>query len=82
MQLEEAIRLFSLNNLAIEAEIQRIEKDFGIDLGHFAKSENNLDQTYYPQFKEHIRDEASRMARNYIIFYCLENSIRNNYRET
>ena len=35
-----------------------------------------MDPTYYPQFAERLRDEASRMSTNYAIFYCLENSIR------
>lgn len=76
MRQEEAIKLFSLNNLGIEASIRKIEKTFNIDLGHSIKSESTLDKSYYPQFSERIRNEASRMARNYIIFYCLENSIR------
>ena len=76
MRPEQAIKLFGLNNLAIEADVRRIETDFGIDLGRHTKNESNLDQTYYPQFSERIRNEASRMANNYIIFYCLENSIR------
>ena len=76
MRAEKAIKLFGLNNLTIEAEIQRIEKEFDVDLGHQAKEERNLDQTYYPQFTERLRIEAERMSENYVIFYCLENSIR------
>lgn len=76
MRPEEAIKLFGLNNLTIEAEVKRIEKDFGIDFGHRTRGDSKLDQTYYPQFPERIRNEASKMAENYIIFYCLENSIR------
>ena len=76
MRSENAIKLFGLNNLTIEAEIQRIEKEFDVDLGHQAKEERNLDQTYYPQFTERLRIEAERMSENYVIFYCLENSIR------
>lgn len=76
MRSENAIKLFGLNNLTIEAEIQRIEKEFDVDLGHQAKKELNLDQTYYPQFTERLRIEAERMSENYVIFYCLENSIR------
>lgn len=76
MQAEKAIKLFGLNNLTIEAEIQRVEKEFDVDLGRQAKPERNLDQTYYPQFPERLRNEAARMSENYAIFYCLENSIR------
>ena len=76
MRREDALRLFGLNNLSIEAEVQRIEREFEIDLGHRGEGRRDVDRMYYPQFTERVRDEASRMAGNYIIFYCLENSIR------
>ena len=76
MRVKEAVRLFSLNNLAIEAEVRRIEREVGIDLGHRAADNSPLEQAYYPQFAERIRNEASRMSRNYAIFYCLENTMR------
>ena len=76
MRPQDSIKLFGLNNLIVEAEIQQIEKRFDIDLGHSRESESQLDQVYYPQFSERIRKEASKMAQNYIILYCLENSIR------
>ena len=76
MRREDAFRLFGLNNLSIEAEVQRIEREFEIDLGHRGEGRRDVDRMYYPQFTERVRDEASRMAGNYIIFYCLENSIR------
>ena len=76
MRFNEAVRLFSLNNLAIEAEIRRLESDIGVDLGHRAEDTSSFEKAYYPQFAERTRNEASRMSRNYAIFYCLENSIR------
>ena len=76
MRPEDAIKLFGLNNLAIEAEVKRVEKNFSVDLGHSMREDRKLDHTYYPQFPERIRNEASKMAKSYIIFYCLENSIR------
>lgn len=76
MQSEKAIKLFGLNNLAIEAEIQKIEDTLDIDLGHHDVNEYEVDQKYYPQFLERFRNEAAKMARNYVIFYCLENTIR------
>ena len=76
MKRDEVIKLFGLNNLTIEAEIRQIEKNLSVDLGHRTKNNSKLDQIYYPQFPERIRNEASKMAENYIIFYCLENSIR------
>lgn len=76
MRKHEALKLFGLNNLTIEAEIRRIEHQFDVDLGHRRRKEQQLDRTYYPQFSEHLREEAEGMAANYVIFYCLENSIR------
>jgi hypothetical protein len=70
------IRLFALNNLAIEAAVQRTEREQDIDLGHRPQAEGSLDETYYPQFDEKIRREAAEMAAHYRVFYCLENSIR------
>src|SRR5215203_29115 len=70
------VRLFALNNLAIEAAIQRVEGDQDIDLGHRPPIEGKIDETYYPQFEEKIRREAADMSAHYRVFYCLENSIR------
>jgi hypothetical protein len=71
-----AIRLFGLNNLSIEAEIRRLEAKFDIDFGHRQKAEHATDDAYYPQFRERLRTEATSMAAHYAIFYCLENFIR------
>ena len=76
MRKDDAIKLFGLNNLTIEAEIRRIEEQYDVDLGHRNRSTQQFDETYYPQFSERVRDEAASMATNYVIFYCLENSIR------
>lgn len=76
MKTQDAIRLFGLNNLSIEAEIRRLEKELDVDLGHRQRQERAVDNAYYPQFRERLRDEAASMAAHYAIFYCLENSIR------
>jgi len=76
MRADETIKLFGLNNLAIESDIRQIEREHNVDLGHRVDQEQRIDQTYYPQFTERLRAEASRMSTNYAIFYCLENSIR------
>lgn len=70
------LRLFALNNLSIEAAIQRIERDHDLDLGHRPPIKEKIDETYYPQFEEKIRREANDMSAHYRVFYCLENSIR------
>lgn len=70
------LRLFALNNLAIEAAVQRLEREQDLDLGHRPPVTGGLDETYYPQFDEKIRREAAEMSAHYRVFYCLENSIR------
>lgn len=70
------IRLFALNNLAIEAAVQRVEREYDLDLGHRPIAKGSLDEAYYPQFEEKIRREAGEMSAHYRVFYCLENSIR------
>lgn len=76
MKAEEAIKLFGLNNLSIEADLRKIEKNTGYELGHGNQKSPEIDKKYYPQFTEKLRREAENMAKNYVIFYCLENSIR------
>jgi len=76
MKISDAVRLFGLNNLSIEAEILRLEKHLEIDLGHVKRAVQSTDNAYYPQFKEKLRFEAAAMAAHYAVFYCLENSIR------
>lgn len=77
----DAIKLFSLNNLSIEAEVRRVEEDYNVDFGHRPLEKDEIDQTYYPQFAQRLRDEAEAMAVHYAVFYCLENSIRELVRE-
>lgn len=70
------IRYFMLNNLAIESAIRAAEAEIGLDFGHVQQNEAVQDQIYYPQFSRQVRAEAERMAKNYVLFYSLENSIR------
>ena len=74
-KFEDQIKLFGLNNLAIEASIKNTEKQLGIAFRQQAHTEDR-DEEFYPQFPEHIRREAAQMATHYEIFYCLERSIR------
>jgi hypothetical protein len=70
------VRLFALNNLAVEAGIKQVEKAYEVDFGHSVDGSSQPDETYYPQFDAAIRAEAGAMAVHYRVFYCLENSIR------
>jgi hypothetical protein len=76
MRTLDAVRLFGLNNLSIEAEIRRVETELDVDFGHRQHKARAADNAYYPQFRERLREEAAAMASHYAIFYCLENFIR------
>ncbi len=76
MKKEDALRLFSLNNFAIEADLRRIAHEYDLDIGRKSEGPEQVEHDYYPQFPEQLRHEAAAMATHYTIFYCLENSIR------
>lgn len=76
MKAEEAVKLFGLNNILIEAEVCRVEIEKDVDFGHHAARKSKDEKRFYPQFPEKIRKEADEMAKHYALFYCLETSIR------
>lgn len=80
--LEEQIKLFGISNQLIENDLDRLEKEFAIDLGRGHERTIEKDQDYYPQIDRVIRQEASSMSKHYEIFYSLETSIRNLISET
>ena len=73
---ENLIRSFGMTNLQIQSDLLGLEQKLGIDIGVRANLPDDKDATYYPQFSEAIRNEASKMSRHYEVFYCLEKSIR------
>jgi len=70
------IRAFGMSGLQISASMSRIERQYGLDLGHDQTSGKSRKATEYEQFEAALRSEASRMSEFYEVFYCLENSIR------
>jgi len=78
MQNNEAskqIKAFGMTNQMLVEDLQRIEQQFSIELGHLPKAQI-VEQTYYPQFDAEIRAEAASMSMHYEAFYCLEKTIR------
>lgn len=71
------IRAFGMTGLQISSSMSRIERKFGIDLGHDASAPKSRKAAEYEQFEAALRVEAARMSEFYEVFYCLENSIRN-----
>ncbi|MGQ0551818.1 MAG: Swt1 family HEPN domain-containing protein [Planctomycetota bacterium] len=80
--LENRLKLFALSNQLLENDLDRVERDFSLDLQRGHQRTVERDETYYPQIDRAIRHEAARMARHYEVFYSLEKSIRTLVSET
>lgn len=72
----ETVKLFGMSNQLLEHDLDRIEKEYAIDLQRGHQSRTAPDETYYPQIEASIRAEAAAMAPHYEVFYSLETSIR------
>lgn len=70
------IRAFGMTGLQISSSMSKIEREFGIHLGHDVAASKDRKTAEYEQFEAALRKEAARMSEFYEIFYCLENSIR------
>jgi hypothetical protein len=74
--MESTLKLFALSNQLAEHELDRIEREFAINLGRVHTKTLEKDETYYPQIDRAIRQEASAMSQHYEVFYSLEKAIR------
>ena len=74
--IDSALRLFLMSNQMAEHELDRVEREYGIDLGREHIRSISTDEDYYPQIESAIRSEASSMAPHYEVFYSLEKTIR------
>lgn len=72
----QVIKSFGMTNMLLEADLDRIEREHDIDLGRRHNPEKEIEDSYYPQFDQELRTEASNMANHYQLFYCLEKTIR------
>lgn len=66
-----------MNIQLAENDLDRIEREFSINLARSHQKSINQDSRYYPQIDMVIRNEASQMSKHYEVFYSLEKSIRN-----
>lgn len=73
---EDALKLFAVANQLVEHDLDRVEKDFGIDLRRTHTRFIETDEDYYPQIEQAFRAEAAAMAPHYEVFYSLEKTIR------
>ena len=69
------IRQFGMANQLTEVNLDAVEKKYDINLGRISREEE-LEESYFPQFDESVRKEASDMSKHYEVFYCLEKTIR------
>jgi len=74
--LDQRLKLFAISNQMLEHELDRVEREFAIDLRRGHTRDVESDDTYYPQIDKAIRQEAAQMAQHYEVFYSLEKSIR------
>lgn len=84
MSFHENVKAFGMTNLLIETDIENIEKKYDVKLRDTDLSSSEvkeIEEIYFPQFESVLRSEASYMARNYELFYCLEKTIRNQISE-
>jgi HEPN superfamily Swt1-like protein len=70
----EQLQLFGMRNLLLEAEFARLEER-GVEIGH-AKTIQRETLVDVELFDRDIRVEARRMADFYVVYYCLENTVR------
>jgi hypothetical protein len=78
----DTLKIFAMNNLLLEHDLDRIETQYSLDLGRGNKQTAATDNAYYPQIDQVIRAEAARMATHYEMFYSLETTIRQLVAET
>ncbi|WP_428769764.1 Swt1 family HEPN domain-containing protein [Treponema sp. HNW] len=74
--IEQKIMAFGMSNTMVIADLKNIQDKFSIKLGIENNEKEEIKQSYYPQFREAIREDAKTMSQYYELFYCLEKSIR------
>jgi hypothetical protein len=72
----DALRLFALANQLVEHDLDRVEREFTLDLRRKHRQVLDSDEDYYPQIEQQFRSEAAAMAPHYEVFYSLEKAIR------
>lgn len=73
---EDALKLFAITSQLVEHDLDRVERETGIDLQRGHRKAIEADQDYYPQIETAIRAEAALMAPQYEVIYSLESSMR------
>ncbi len=77
----DAVKLFGITSQMIEHSLDRIEREYAVDLQRERGNSDDIDEAYYPQIESSIRAEAAAMAPHYEVFYSLEKTIRRAVRD-
>jgi len=78
--ISDKVEFFGMKNLILETELLKLEKN-GLEIGHAdtIKKEEVVDPEL---FEIDIRKSAKKMADYYVLYYCLENTIRRMIKDT
>jgi hypothetical protein len=73
-ELTNQLKIFGMNNLLLEKDLSKLEES-GLEIGHIQTIEKDeiIDKEL---FEFDIRKKARKMADFYVLYYCLENTIR------
>lgn len=74
MSIADDVKLFGMQNLMLETELNKLEAN-GIQIEH-AKTISRSEVVDVDLFESDILQEARKMADFYVIYYAVENSIR------
>jgi Swt1-like HEPN len=74
--VDQGIRAFGMSGYQVSDDLNQIEKQFAIELGHLSKSVDGQTKDAIRLFESKVQAEATEMANHYKLFYCLEKSIR------
>lgn len=73
---DDLLKLFGIANQLVEHDLDRVEREFAVDLRRQHRQLLGSDDHYYPQIEASFRAEAAAMAPHYEVFYSLEKTIR------
>jgi hypothetical protein len=76
---KERFKLFAMQNLLLETDLRKLE-DSGIEIGHLRTIQKD-EIVDLEVFDHDIKKTARKMADFYVMYFCVENSIRRLIRE-
>jgi Swt1-like HEPN len=74
--VDNSIKAFGMSGYLINDDLRQFEQKTGISLGHISSTTGETSREATRFFEAAVRREAEEMAHHYVLFYCLEKSIR------